>query len=141
MCLLAGVLLVAPWLGSDSLKEYCDAMERDELQGTWQIITISVAGRQTKPSGEHCFQTFQGGKWSYSEDGTLLTGGIYKTDNGRMPGFLDETRTEPSPRTTKNIYRIEGGMLRTAFRDANEGECPTGFREEGIHIITWKRVP
>jgi hypothetical protein len=30
MCLLAGVLLVAPSLGSDSPKEYCDAMERVE---------------------------------------------------------------------------------------------------------------
>jgi hypothetical protein len=39
------------------------------------------------------------------------------------------------------IYRIDGAMLQTAFSDANDGGRPTSFREEGIHIINWKRVP
>lgn len=134
------VLVVLPQLGSASPKEYDDHTKPIGLEGTWQIVSINIAGQHSIVT-KRCVQTFHAGKWSYSEDGGFSAEGTNTTDNRRTPAFLDETRTEPSSRTMKCIYRIEGAMLRTAFRDANDGERPTRFGEEGIHIINWKRVP
>jgi uncharacterized protein (TIGR03067 family) len=137
--LLLASLLVLPLLGSGSPREYDDHTKTIGLEGTWQIVSINIAGQQSIVT-KHCVQTFRDGKWFYSQEDGFSAGGTYTTDKSRSPAFLDETRMEPSPRTTKIIYRIDGATLQTAFSDANDGGRPTGFREEGIHIINWKRV-
>src|SRR5262249_52284330 len=65
VCLLAGVLLVVPSLGSDAPKEYDGATERDELEGTWELVGIECRPVQEGPSNQ-CVVTFRGGRFTKS---------------------------------------------------------------------------
>ena len=137
---LLAALLVLPLLGSDSPKEYDDKVEVAGIEGTWQMVDISDAGQKREPGVERCIQIFRGGKWSYSEAGRPSTAGTYTTDKTRVPAFLDESYGTSLEEARKYIYRIEGDTLRTAFRNANEGERPTSFDEPRLYIMTWKRL-
>jgi uncharacterized protein (TIGR03067 family) len=134
------VLLAALSFGSDSPKEYGDVTRADELEGTWQIVSVGY-GAQQQAITDPCVATFKGGKWSYSQTIGFVEGGSYKTDNGRMPAALDEMQTTrpDSQGTRRFIYRIEGDTLRTACTD-NLQVRPRSFDQAGIYIVTWKRV-
>jgi uncharacterized protein (TIGR03067 family) len=141
LCLLIAALLVVPLAGSNSPKEYDDRTEMDSLEGSWRMVAINDEGKDRTPSVERCIKTFRGGKWSYSENGRPSTAGTYTTDKKRMPGILDESYELNPGRTRKCIYRIERDTLRIAFRLRNDGVRPTNFDENGLYIMTWKRLP
>jgi uncharacterized protein (TIGR03067 family) len=139
--LLIAALLVVLLLGSGSPREYDDRTEIDSLEGTWRMVAINDEGKEKTPSVERCIETFRGGKWSYSENGRPSTAGTYTTNKNRTPSFLDQSY-EPNPgRARMCIYWIKGDTLRIAFRLRNEGVRPTSFDENGLYIMTWKRLP
>jgi uncharacterized protein (TIGR03067 family) len=143
VCLLVGVLLVVPALGSDSPKEYGGATDGDELQGTWELVSSGCVGRESPPHPLHrpCIQTYRRGKWTYQQAGRVLDEGTYTSDSRRKLAFLDETKTggEAARRTQEYIYRIDGDTLRTAFRLDERGR-PQSFDEDDLFIIIYKRV-
>jgi uncharacterized protein (TIGR03067 family) len=141
VCLLAA-LLVLPLLGSDSPKEDDGATEAVGVEGTWEVISVCRDGEQWGlPSGPWV-QINRGGKWTFRQRDKLSTEGVYTTDTSRTPPTFDETTTTRGAgegRTRKLIYRLEGDKLLTAARLGGH-EYPKSFHEEGLHIVTWKRV-
>jgi uncharacterized protein (TIGR03067 family) len=144
VCLLAGVLLVVPSLGSDAPKEYDGATERDELEGTWELVGIECRPVQEGPSNQ-CVVTFRGGRFtkSYGDGDTLR--GSYRLDPARKPSHLDQyLSTGPfQGRTQECIYRIDGDTLRIALStsrgDSDDFRRPQGF-DRPVVLSVYKRV-
>jgi uncharacterized protein (TIGR03067 family) len=138
---LCAVLLVVVGLGSNSPKEYDDATKNEDLQGVWRVVGNEEGGKRI-PFGGLGIQTIQGNKWVYNLDGRILYEGVFTIDNSRKPAALDETDTAGAAigRTRKFIYRIEGNTLWMAFNRADPLTRPRSFEENGLFVITWKRV-
>src|SRR5262245_13693195 len=140
VCLLAGGLLVVPSLGSDSLKEYGDAAEPDELQGTWALVLQVYDHRQAiAPAVEGSeVESFRAGRWEKRDPEWSVT---YRTDASRRPAHLDA----PFPAGHRQrgmmryIYRRDGDTLRIAFGD-DLSIRPRSFEEQRIFVSTHKRV-
>jgi|SRR5262249_23888717 uncharacterized protein (TIGR03067 family) len=144
VCLLVGVLLVVPLLGSDAPKGYDgEAVWDGGLQGTWKFVMGGTAGDATvNVPAIPIVQAFRRGRWECRHNGRIVDEGVYATDTSRNPTCLDETSTvegQATGKTRKLIYRIDGETLRTAVRLGEDGR-PESFDEGGIYIITWKRV-
>ena len=139
-CLLVGVLLVVLSLGSDSPKEYGDAAEPDELQGTWALVLQVYDHRQaTAPAVEGSeVETFRAHRW---EKGDPQRSGTYTTDASRRPAHLDAPfpSRHPQQGMMRYLYRIDGDKLQIAFGD-DLGIRPRSFDEPGIFVSTYKRV-
>jgi len=143
VCLLAGVLLVMPTLGSDTLREYDgEAVWDDGLQGTWQFVEGRSSGEiKILVPGGPVVRTFRRGRWEYRLNGELESEGVYATDTSRNPAYLDETTMaegQAAGKTRKLLYRIDGDTLRTAI-SSDGSERPDRF-DESLYIVTWKRV-
>ena len=135
------VLLVLLLLGSDSPKEYDDTTENVSIEGTWQIVSAGRGLQQTTVA-DRCIGIWQHGKWSYTQAKGYSTGGRYKIDSHRTPAALDEVQTTGQGWQIERrfIYRIEGETLHTAFNPNNPLNRPRSFDEDGVYIVTWKRV-
>jgi uncharacterized protein (TIGR03067 family) len=140
VCLLGGVLVVVPSLGSDSPKGYGDAAEPDELQGTWALVLQVYDNRQaTGPAVDGSeVETFRAGRW---EKGAPERSVNYRADAGLRPAHLDAPF--PSGHRQRGmmryIYRRDGDTLRIAFGD-DLSIRPRSFDEQGIFVSTYKRV-
>jgi uncharacterized protein (TIGR03067 family) len=138
---LAVVLLVVPLLGSDAARNYGGATEAVGVEGTWEVISVCRDGEQWGlPSGPWV-QINRGGKWTFRQGDKLSMEGDYTTDTSRTPPTFDETTTRGAEEghTRKFIYRLEGDKLLTAARLGGH-EYPKSFHEDGLHIVTWKRL-
>jgi uncharacterized protein (TIGR03067 family) len=128
--LLAGVLLSAVALGSDSPKEYDDRVKADELEGTWRLTDIERNGEK-RPTGRPCVKTFQSGICTFQWDDGDPKRVRYYIDTTRTPSHLDVD-------TDRGIYRIDGNMLRIAWR--KDQQRPQGFKDNGVDAYIYKRV-
>src|SRR5437868_2823048 len=106
VCLLVGVLLVVPSLGSDSPKDYDGTTEQDDLQGTWQLVGASL----------RCVMTNRGGTFSCEYSSGEKVGGSYRIDPAHSPPRLDWTPANGGYRGKRAfmIYQIDGDTLRVA---------------------------
>jgi len=129
VCLLAGVLLVVPSLGSDTPKGDDGATEIDRLEGTW---------RATGKKPEEWSITYRGGRYRIDETHR----GRYRIDATRTPPHLDLV-PEAGTQGTKSIFifQIDGDTLRIAWRlPPNEAVPPQTFDEKGVVTATYQRV-
>jgi len=138
VCLLAGVLLVVPSLGSDAPKKY-DGATVDELEGTWQMVAVDDGGGPgaLPPVGT---QTFRAGTWARSFGGSTDTG-TYTTDTSHVPAYLTETYFDQDGKawTLYYIFRIDGDTLKIA-RYGRWKPRPKRFDEENLFTVVWRRV-
>jgi uncharacterized protein (TIGR03067 family) len=136
VCLVAGVLLVAPSLGSDAPKEYDGTAEADAIAGTWKPTRLLT-------SGESFDAEWMFGEMMTCRSGTYFVGdtlrGSYRTDPRALPAHLDRTPSHGpcEGRTIRCIYRLEGDTLTVAFR--GDGKRPTEF-DDATATLTFKRV-
>jgi uncharacterized protein (TIGR03067 family) len=135
--LLAGVLLSAVALGSDSPKEYDDAMQVDKLEGTWE--PVSAANFQVVFTYWNSVTTFGAWRWNY-QCGRESYSGTYKIDASHKPAFLDETSLDGSAKgaTRLYIYERNGDTLRLGW--SPNGDRPKNFDNVDLPVITYKRV-
>jgi uncharacterized protein (TIGR03067 family) len=143
VCLLAGVLLVVPVLGSDSPKEYGDATEIDGIEGTWRFVSAERIGGDVKRvewAGPPIL-TFRGGRYVGLRDGRTVEQGDYWVDNRQTPRHFDRFPESGPNRgfTLPYIYRVDGNTLKIAQKSDNL-ERPTGFTQGDVIILSWQRV-
>jgi uncharacterized protein (TIGR03067 family) len=133
VCLLAGVLLVVPSVGSDAPREYDDKSEYVGIEGTW---------RWTTTSGHALVLTFHSGGFTLAVENTVLGRGSYRIDSSRYPLFLDKLPTYGPYKgvTVKCLYQIDGGALRIAYMPSDPEQRPRWFTGEGVEVETYKRV-
>jgi uncharacterized protein (TIGR03067 family) len=136
--LLAGVLLVVPSLGSDVRKEYDGATARDELEGTW--LMVSVEYEVLLPFAAS-IKTYCGGRWEWPVADETFSG-TYTTDAGSKPARLDETNLGGTAKgeTIRYIYERDGDSLRLGYFPRRGSARPNGFDAKGLLIINYKRV-
>ena len=139
--LLAGVLLCVVALGSDSPKEYDDRTERDELQGRWQLIEVSLNGLKQGVDFQE-LMTYRAGAYTYQCDNKTIRSGNYRIDTASNPHHLDEIPSNPSrwAHLSKRIYIIDGDTLRVAFRPDDGSRRPERFDDKILFVWTYKRV-
>src|SRR5262249_53404922 len=94
VCLLAGVLLVLPSLGSDSPKEYDGATQLSNIDGSWQLVMRRQDGQETVFK-ERIIWTFRKGEFINSAvpDGDKKTYKVTPTSYG--PAHLDLGLVDP----------------------------------------------
>jgi len=143
VCLLAGVLVVVPSLGSDSPREYDGATEMDGIEGTWRFVSAERIGGDVIWAGPPIL-TFRGGRYVGLRDGRTVERGAYGVDNRQTPRHFDRFPESGPNRglTLRYIYRVDGDTLKIA-ETSSPGlnvERPTGFTQNDVTILTWQRV-
>jgi uncharacterized protein (TIGR03067 family) len=138
--LLAGVLLSAVALGSDSPKEYDDSMKVDLLEGEWRMVEVEVDG--VKPPFVGFVETYRDASWGAKSEGNETHQGRYKINTSQRPARLDLIPADgPFAGVTRRyIYQVSGDVLKTAEAMGSD-ERPKRFDEKrGVVICTYKRV-
>ncbi len=138
---LLALLLSGLATASNSPREYGAAMAVDDLEGSWRLASLEAPGLTIHD--EESVYVFHGRKFAALRNGTPVLYGTYKSDPLQQPGRLDRTVSNypfEGQTTWKDIYRIEGDVLRIATRvNASEGR-PNGFDGNHTAIITMKRI-
>jgi uncharacterized protein (TIGR03067 family) len=132
--------LVFLLLGSDSPKQYDDATDFNELQGTWALVEHLNDHQPSLTPAENEFYVanFRDHRWLRdNRSGSLL----YRTDPSQRPAHLDTLfATGDGQRgTMRYISRRDGNTLQIAHTN-NRSVRPLSFDEPGIFVYTYKRV-
>jgi len=136
VCLLAGVLLVVPSLGSDDPKGYDGAVVWDDaLQGEWRHVGYMLNGNVIKEEGG--VWTYRNGKETISQDGRQLSERRYVVHPSSRLGRMDCVET--SGKTWRSIYRIEGDNLLMSSGPLG-GERPRSLEDKNLWVFVFKRV-
>jgi uncharacterized protein (TIGR03067 family) len=141
VCLLAGVLLVVPSLGSDAPKEYDGVTDDTGLEGSWQQVG-AVKNRDTTMEMSSAYVwTYRNGKVTLHLDGILTAEDSYTVDASFRPARMDCVKTdgEFKGKRWRHIYRIEGGTLWIAYGKFG-GERPRSFEDADGYVGIYKRV-
>jgi uncharacterized protein (TIGR03067 family) len=143
VCLLAGVLLVVPSLGSDAPKEYDGTVAwDDELQGSWLLVGVDFNGKAV--DFVESVQTFRNGKYT-TKDKNGTTAGTYIIDASQTPAHLDEVPSEgpDTGRRRKTVYQLDGNTLKKAASPFWADQRPKSLDDKTsalVVIYTLKRV-
>src|SRR5262249_44083665 len=131
--LLAVVLLVLPLLGSDLPKEYDGVTERDDVQGTWELVEWTFDGQSFGGEGTMVTNYRFGTKVVRYWDSRTITG-RYRTDPTRTPPSLDEIRSDGDyqGQAIRWIYRVEGDTLRIAHLNMDPTRRPQTFHDKDV---------
>ena len=137
--LLAGVLLSAVALGSDSPKEYDDRTEYVGIEGTWRLTRIESNGEKDNSPGNEVI-TFLSGTYTNNSGGDTRRG-TYRADPTRKPPHLN---LMPSigpykGQTIKKIYQLDGDMLRIGSQ-MPISQRTQGFNDPSTYVEIYKRV-
>ncbi len=140
VCLLAA-LLVLPSLGSDSPKDYDDAIQFDIIEGTWMSVGATVDGAEVII--QKSVTTFRRGfmKADYGDGDPIH--GRYRVDATLTPWRLGVTPASGPLRgqTVQGIFRVEGDTLKIAIDPQKENRRrPNGFDNKGLLVVTYQRV-
>ena len=142
VCLLAGLLLVLPSLGSDAPKEYDGAtVQKEELEGTWRLTGFEWDGK-TKP-GTQAVMTLRGGTYTITFSDGKTWRGNYQIDTTHQPAHLDWLgSSDGGPgKTNKCLYQIHGDTLRIVNSFSGDTrQRPQGVSGHGVYIDIYKRV-
>jgi uncharacterized protein (TIGR03067 family) len=141
--LLAGVLLAAVALGSDSPKEYGDATKYVGIDGTWQLYEIKFNGERYKRPYQEV-TTLRGGTFTgfYSDKYVMLSGSYSLTPDHQPPQLTFTPSNGPFQGQALNfIYQIDSETLKIAYVFGQQNkERPQSFDEGGVDVKTYKRV-
>jgi uncharacterized protein (TIGR03067 family) len=132
---LTGVVACVMLLGSDSPKEFDDAVEMDGLMGSWTPTDVTYNGG---PAGIGMrLLTFKGERYVYRGRDFIETG-TYSVDLSRKPGRIDLVPAEGGT-TCKYLCQLDRDSIRVA-RTLRGTVRPTGFEERDVIVITLQRV-
>ena len=117
-------------------------IELARLEGTWQVTSYLVSGRETIDGRGAMVITFKKGEFSWGDGSS--SGKIAKIDPTRTPKEVDYTLgSGPNPGPpVKAVYRLEGDVFIDCFH-LNGGERPKEFsstQENGYTLMTYRRV-
>jgi uncharacterized protein (TIGR03067 family) len=138
---LAGLLLGSVAGDSADVKA-----ERKKLQGTWQLVSEVIDGKEQPPEYVKQIKLIfdAEGNWRVEKDGTLLFRGTSTIDPAKTPRQLTSTAMAPEAtegKAVRAIYKVEGDSYTQCW--AVERERPTAFKanaEAGHNLSTYKRV-
>jgi uncharacterized protein (TIGR03067 family) len=135
---LLAVLLVG-LLGSDSPKEYDDALKVDGLEGEWDKVEVHYGGQNLGRSGHTTFIA-RGHKFTWQGGGESTTG-TYTVDTTTKPGHTIQLPTSgPGKNTTwKMIYQVDGDRLTIAYLLVIS-QYPKGFDDPDAFVTIMRRV-
>jgi uncharacterized protein (TIGR03067 family) len=138
--LVAGMLLVLPSLGTDSQNSFDGATEAEDVQGTWEQVSLEQGGKsQPVPTGK--IWTYRGGRFTWSLGDEVMPG-HYTTDASLRPAHLDEYPERPpgaNGTRWKCIYEVRGDTLRVACFPVPDSR-PKQFTDAGIVVTTYRRL-
>jgi uncharacterized protein (TIGR03067 family) len=118
-------------------------IELDRLEGTWQVTSYLVAGRETiSDRNSAMFVTFKKGAFAWGDGSS--SGKIAKIDPTKTPKEVDYTLgSDANPgQPVKAIYKLEGDVFIDCFH-LSGGDRPKEFSstlENGYTLMTYKRV-
>jgi uncharacterized protein (TIGR03067 family) len=127
-------------LGSDAPREYDGETGWDDgLQGAW----ASVSYTRGPDTGEWVGWglSFSRGEYEFRTRQKIAERGTYKVGLRRGSHHLDLTPvdSEVGLVAPRQLYQVDGDTLRVAWKP-NGGGRPKSFDEDGILIVTYKRV-
>jgi uncharacterized protein (TIGR03067 family) len=117
-------------------------IELDRLEGTWQVTSYLVGGRETITDRNPMFVTFKKGAFSWGD--STPSGKIAKIDPTKTPKEVDYTLgsdTNPG-QPVRAIYRLEGDVFIDCFH-LSGGDRPKEFSstpENGYTLMTYRRM-
>jgi uncharacterized protein (TIGR03067 family) len=123
------VLLAACLVAVDRFQDLMDTVNRQQLQGTWKVVSWEEDGRPVRPEAitgarlyfEEDSYTFFGGPQTY--------GGRFRLHSFAKPSAIDATLLGPDSKeevTVQGVYRLEGKRLLLCW-ERGGGERPHEF--------------
>jgi RNA polymerase sigma factor (sigma-70 family) len=132
-----------PGVSGDQKQPPVTVVRPDSLQGTWQLVALSVKGKKPPP------EEIKSMRWMITRDTLAIVVGDekvearYKTDPTQKPAALDLTIVK-GPENERNksykaIYRLQDDELRVCM--AEDGNRPAEFAAgEKAILFTFKRA-
>ena len=115
------------------------AAEAKKLEGTWEIETIVVKGKEIPaPKGKGSI-VFAKDMKVIMKDPKGNKDGTFKIDVGKSPKTLDLIESKDGEKM-QVIYEIDGDKMKWGFSgDGPKGTRPTAFDGDGVIIMHLKR--
>src|SRR5215203_6147206 len=81
-----------------------------ELEGTWQVVSVEMAGQDVPGLGGSDLTLAPGGRKTFKLSSGVVEKGTYKLDTKTKPSQIDST-TDGKPGMEKGVYKVEGDTL------------------------------
>jgi uncharacterized protein (TIGR03067 family) len=141
ICLLAAGLLAA-----DVPRDQIQRDDLEQLQGTWKVERIELAG-QAMPANAvgELRMVFEGNSLTMMMDKNMREKGRFALVEGEPPGIDIEEPGGAGNRIVKGIYRLEEDTLTICSEEGGgrQGVRPKSFETKGnerVVLIVLKRV-
>ena len=115
----------------------------DQLQGTWQAVSIVENGKKAPPEEVKGSRMIVKGS-QFTFEGTESYRGTLKVDPGKKPGWMDAFFVDKDNKESGKavgIYELKGDQLKIAWRHKGD-ERPKDFNSEAdssVRSIVLKR--
>jgi uncharacterized protein (TIGR03067 family) len=120
--------------GGDAKKD------RDKLQGTWVVKSMTEGGKDVPPPAKDLKLTFAGDRWTQKGGGDSQEG-TYKLDPTKTPKHIDMVVQQDGKDALLGlgIYALEGDTLRVGMPKGLFSPRPTSFDDKNAAVLTLKR--
>ena len=118
--------------------------EAQELDGTWEQVSMEQQGNVVKPQKEIKL-IITGDKFVIKADDKIVAAGTAKRDPSKNPHTVDSTYTEgpDKGKTFKGIYQRDGDTMKFCRPGSPEDQRPTEFKttaDSGGFVSVYKRA-
>jgi RNA polymerase sigma factor (sigma-70 family) len=116
---------------ADDAQDETAQKERKQLEGTWEMISVSSNGKKDDASQRKTQLTFKDKTFTLVQGGKVSARGTFEIDFTKKPRPLDLTFTEGglAGKTVPAIYEVKGDELWECFTIPYDAR-PTGFNAE-----------
>jgi uncharacterized protein (TIGR03067 family) len=132
-------LLVIAWAQARD-----DKKEQDRLQGTWEVLSITVDGKEMPAERvKGAKLIIKGDHYTFMPPGGEKIEGVNKIDPSKSPKAIDATRTNgpDKDKTALGIYEVSGNELKLCLGRPGGSERPKDFKGgEGLRVYVLKRA-
>jgi uncharacterized protein (TIGR03067 family) len=134
---------IAP-VSSDQPKEKAKE-EKQKLQGTWKLLSITQDGQESDKSNDDIQLIFSGDDFSAKVPSGDDHKGTFKVNPASKPRAIDIMLTEgpEKDKTAEGIYELKGDELRLCIAKPGNKGRPTEFAskpDSGILLVIAKRA-
>ena len=143
--LLAACMVAVPCAHSDEAKDEAIKKDRQQIQGTWQIVGLEINGNPADPKDLQKMSVVNGsdGTWALYSDGEMVTKGTSTIDPTQKPKTLDFTATagEAQGNRYQGIYELGKSKRRMCFSPPDKPR-PAEFVStpgSGIILVMFQR--
>ena len=117
-----------------------DQGDKAKLQGSWELIGISVAGKEIPLSQSRVTFTFQGDKVLVKESDKKEEEGTYTLDVTKTPRQVTLVKGATG-KASKGIYDLQGDTLKIATSlKGPEADRPGSIDSKEAVVVTLKRL-